>query len=311
MHKIIQSVRKMLKHTTFFGWVVFAALIVIIISLIASTWYSNKRTTKLSEQIITLSDSLSSTTALLEASIADTHSELAEALKDEQQRISSVKDQIGGIQTQFGSITGTVDTLTKLTTTDKELLSKYSKIFFLNENYNPARLIEIPSEYRYYEARTIQIVPEAWPRLQKMIEDAKATGITLYVYSAYRSFDSQETIKDGYKITYGAGTANQFSADQGYSEHQLGTTVDIITTGLNGQLTNAFGDTEAFAWLQTNAHNYGFVLSYPKNNGHYIYEPWHWRFVGVKLTKYLHDNNEQFYDLDQRTIDTYLSSLFD
>src|SRR3990167_1970818 len=113
-----------------------------------------------------------------------------------------------------------------------------------------------------------------------------------------------------YTVVYGAGTANSFSADQGYSEHQIGTTLDFITTRLSGQLTG-FDKTEGYQWLLNNAHNFGFILSYPKNNTYYVYEPWHWRFVGVKLATYLYDNKLNFYDMDQREIDTYLANTFD
>lgn len=277
-------------------------------------WYAyttNTHITTLESQVVALSDSLASTTALLSANIADSHSTLAQALADEQTRINTVRDQLSGVAGQVGTISSDVTTLSKLTTTDKELLAKYSKVFFLSENYEPARLSEIPNQYKYFDDRTMQLIPEVEPRLEQMIEDAKASGVTLYVYSAYRSFKSQEILKGAYTVTYGSGTANQFSADQGYSEHQLGTALDIMTTGLNGELTNAFADTAAFAWLADNAHRYGFILSYPQGNEYYIYEPWHWRFVGVKLATYLHDNNLSFYDLDQRTIDTYLANLFD
>ena len=74
---------------------------------------------------------------------------------------------------------------------------------------------------------------------------------------------------------------------------------------------SGFDTTEAYTWLQKNAYKYGFVLSYPKDNGFYIFEPWHWRFVGQKLAGDLHDDGKFFYDLDQRDIDKYLISLFD
>jgi D-alanyl-D-alanine carboxypeptidase len=146
--------------------------------------------------------------------------------------------------------------------------------------------------------------------LNKLLDDAASSSIKLYVFSGYRSFNEQSALKNDYTVTYGAGTANSFSADQGYSEHQLGTALDFITTGLGGQL-DGFDGTAAYQWLINNAYRYGFVLSYPKNNPYYIYEPWHWRFVGVKLATTLHGLNENFYDMDQRTIDGYLVNLFD
>jgi D-alanyl-D-alanine carboxypeptidase len=176
--------------------------------------------------------------------------------------------------------------------------------------YTPSHLSVIPTDFTYSANRQEQFLSEATPHLISLLSFAKASGITLYVKSGYRSFAEQRSLKSAYSVTYGAGTANTFSADQGYSEHQLGTTVDFITVGLNGQLAG-FDKTPAFLWLQDNAHKYGFVLSYPKGNKYYMYEPWHWRFVGVKLATYLHDNKLNFYDLDQREIDKYLANIFD
>ncbi|PJC82708.1 hypothetical protein CO006_02150, partial [Candidatus Roizmanbacteria bacterium CG_4_8_14_3_um_filter_35_14] len=60
-----------------------------------------------------------------------------------------------------------------------------------------------------------------------------------------------------------------------------------------------------------NAYKYGFILSYPKQNTYYQFEPWHWRFVGMTLATKLHDTNQYFYNLAQREIDLYLISIFD
>src|SRR5690606_38397067 len=98
---------------------------------------------------------------------------------------------------------------------------------------------------------------------------------------------------------------------QGYSEHQLGTTIDFTTEGLGGGLVTSFENTPAFAWLADNAHKFGFTLSYPKGNAYYMYEPWHWRFVGEDLAEDLHEDDAYFYDWDQRKIDTYLIKIFD
>ena len=52
-------------------------------------------------------------------------------------------------------------------------------------------------------------------------------------------------------------------------------------------------------------------MSYPKGNSYYVYEPWHWRFVGKELADDLYDENKKFYELDQREIDEYLLKIFD
>src|SRR3989344_4961416 len=108
--------------------------------------------------------------------------------------------------------------------TEKELLKKYSKVYFLNEHYIPEKLSEIPKGLLYEEGRIQHIHQSVLPFLEEMIKAAEAENISLEIISAYRSFGEQSSLKTSYKVVYGAGTANQFSADQGFSEHQLGTT---------------------------------------------------------------------------------------
>jgi D-alanyl-D-alanine carboxypeptidase len=212
-------------------------------------------------------------------------------------------------ESQIKEISGTVNTLQKLSQTDEELLSKYSKVYFLNENFIPQLLTRINAQYLLDNTATKQIHASVDPFLSAMMEAASKDGIDLKIVSAYRSFEDQAAVKTGYKVLYGSG-ANQFSADQGYSEHQLGTTLDFTTTKLRSLVTS-FDKTDAYAWLSAHAYTYGFVLSYPKENVYYQYEPWHWRFVGVQLAKRLHDENKYFYDLAQRDINEYLITIFD
>ena len=282
--------------------------------------YEFTKISALTKNVGSLSTELASTTARLSQNagelsknITDLHTETAgisNTLSNAEQNIDAVKMQVGGVEQTVGSISGTVGNLQKLSQIDPVLLKKYSKVYFLNENYTPAHLTAIPIDYIYSTTRSEQFLTESWPFLKNLFDTAKANGVTLYVKSAYRSFAEQKSLKTLYSVVYGAGTANSFSADQGYSEHQLGTTLDIITPGLGGQL-EGFDKTQAYLWLVGNAYRFGFELSYPKGNSYYVYEPWHFRFVGVKLATYLHDSNLNFYDVDQREIDTYLASTFD
>lgn len=224
--------------------------------------------------------------------------------------LRSEENRNEAFQNQIEEIAGTVGVLDKLSKTDKELLQKYSKVYFLNEHYVPESLIDIPLAHLYHEDRPQKIHEKVLPYMEDMIEDADSEGVKLYITSAYRSFGTQAVLKSGYTVTYGAGTANQFSADQGYSEHQLGTTVDFTTVGINGGL-EGFDGTPAYQWLLNNAHRYGFVLSYPENNSYYEFEPWHWRFVGTELAQDLRKKRINFYDLPQREIDQYLVNIFD
>lgn len=228
---------------------------------------------------------------------------LYDALRDEQERLEELGEE-------FEDVTEVVEKLEKLNDIDEELLQKYSKVSFLNEHYEPENLVSIDRDYLYDESRPQQIRREVRGYLEDMIEDAEDDDVELFVVSAYRSFGTQTALKDNYVVIYGAGTANQFSAEQGFSEHQLGTTVDFTTVGLNGGL-DGFENTSAYEWLLDNAHKYGFVLSYPEGNSYYLFEPWHWRFVGKALARHIHRRDIHFYDMDQRDIDEYRPDIFD
>jgi D-alanyl-D-alanine carboxypeptidase len=256
----------------------------------------------------------SSSVALDEASstIASLTSELT-ALKEIygilNEDYSSELDRNNAFEKQIKKISKTVGVLDKLSKTDEELLQKYSKVYFLNEHYVPESLGSIDNEWKYSESKDLKLHSKVLPYFNEMVEDAKKDGVELWVVSAYRSFGDQAALKGQYLTTYGSG-ANTFSADQGFSEHQLGTTLDLTTRGLSGGL-DGFENTPAYAWLKDHAHKYGFVMSYPPNNAYYVFEPWHWRFVGEDLADDFHDEGAYFYDWEQRKIDAYLVKIFD
>jgi D-alanyl-D-alanine carboxypeptidase len=239
------------------------------------------------------------TIALLE----DENNALNQKLEEEAERNDEFEDEVKSMRKAVG-------TLKKLAETDEELLQKYSKVYFLNEHYLPKEVEDIPAKYLWTDTEPQQFHSEAWPFLEDLLEDAADDGIDLRVTSALRTFAEQTNLKQQYKVVYGAGTANQFSADQGYSEHQLGTALDFGEMN-TGKSFDGFENTAAYAWLLKNAHKYGFTLSYPQGNTYYVFEPWHWRFVGRDLAEDLRDDNKNFYDVDQRDIDAYLVKLFD
>ena len=239
----------------------------------------------------------------LENKINGTESNLNNALSQTEQKNSDLTNQ-------FSRINNTVQVLKKLSATDPELLKKYSKVYFLNEHYVPVSISTIEADYRSDKSVNYQIESDVLPHLKQMVDASNVDGLGLRALSAYRSFATQAVLKSSYKVTYGAGTANKFSADQGYSEHQLGTAIDFTTVKTKGAL-DGFDKTPEFKWLGDNAYKYGFVISYPAGNAYYKYEPWHWRFVGITLATELHNDNMYFYDMDQRIIDTYLAEIFD
>jgi D-alanyl-D-alanine carboxypeptidase len=269
------------------------------------TWrlYTQAQTTQaqMAEQVRELEEAVSNYQAGL-AHEQQLNAELSQALAEE-------KDRVNNIQEQVAEITGTVGQLEKLRSLDPELLKKYSKVYFLNENYQPPKLAEIEEQYTFPDEKEYLIHEGVERYLERMLRQAESDNMPMQVISAFRSFGTQAAVKNGYQVTYGSG-ANQFSADQGYSEHQLGTTVDLTTPAL-GINFQQFDQSLAYEWMLNNAHKYGFVLSYPEGNAFYQFEPWHWRFVGKGLATKLHEEDKNFYDLDQRIIDSFLIAIFD
>ena len=261
-----------------------------------------RRVAEFEKEVASLQALVASTTAAL-ASAREENSKLAPTLQTEQGKNSL-------FETQIKEISGTVGSLKKLSETDPELLKKYSKVYFLSENYAPAQVSSIDSQYLYDKSKPQLIHSQVLSYLSGLLETAKHGGVNLRIVSGYRTFYEQISVKTGYEVIFGAGTANQFSAEQGYSEHQLGTAVDFTDSEIKG-LSSSFEKSAAYRWLTDNAYRFGFTLSYPKNNSYYIFEPWHWRFVGVSLATALHNKSEYFYNWTQIEIDKYLISIFD
>jgi len=268
--------------------------------------------TALETELTKTRNDFASTTEKLNADIESfrdlliaTQSERVNAEQDAQKR----QEIIDSMNSQINSMSETLGLYQKFITTDRELLAKYSKVYFLNENYTPKQSIIIPTSYTLEPEKEKYISADVWPFLQKMLDDSKTANVDLEIISAFRSYDTQSTLKTAYTVVYGSGS-NTFSADQGYSEHQLGTTIDFTTSKL-GLKYSTFEKTPEYTWLTENAYKYGFILSYPKSNAYYIFEPWHWRFVGKALALRLHNENRNFVDMPQRDINEYLISIFD
>lgn len=149
---------------------------------------------------------------------------------------------------------------------------------------------------------TFKLEEKAAEAYLAMKEAAKQDGISLLVASAYRPQAKQEElyknkvkefINQGYPEEEAAVVAATIVARPGTSEHNTGLAVDIVTPDFQ-RLIEAFAETPAAKWLAANAHRFGFVLRYPKDKTDItgiIYEPWHFRYVGLEHAKYMYENN--------------------
>lgn len=136
---------------------------------------------------------------------------------------------------------------------------------------------------------------EARAAFEKMAGDAKSAGFELVAFSTYRSYEYQETLYNRYVERDGKENADRYSARPGYSEHQTGLAFDVGEKGNEDLwLTEEFGETPAGKWLVENADKYGFILRYPKGKEAitgYMYESWHFRYVGVDLAQKVKKSN--------------------
>lgn len=139
------------------------------------------------------------------------------------------------------------------------------------------------------------IVPEAQMALNTMIAAAQVNGFEITAFSAFRSYDYQKQLYTNYVQKDGQKAADRYSARPGYSEHQTGLAFDIGEVGRKDLwLTEEFGESSAGKWLYEHAHEYGFILRYPKGKEAitgYMYESWHFRYVGIELAKEIHNKN--------------------
>jgi zinc D-Ala-D-Ala carboxypeptidase len=127
--------------------------------------------------------------------------------------------------------------------------------------------------------REQKLAPNAATVWFEMKSAAENDGIILLVVSAFRSVTYQKQIVQR-KLAAGQKLEQilRVSAAPGYSEHHTGRAIDITTHNCK-PLTEEFEQTPAFDWLKRRANDFGFAMSYPRNNQlGVIYEPWHWTF---------------------------------
>ena len=139
------------------------------IILVAAVAFGGYRYYILTKELQTTKSDLASTTA----SFTTAAQQQSDALTNEQSKNAQLEAQLSELNNSFGtqinSLSTTVGTLSKLASTDPELLEKYSKVFFLSENYVPAKLANIDPSY-VYGTKTLQFQSDALPFLTAMIQ---------------------------------------------------------------------------------------------------------------------------------------------
>ena len=126
-----------------------------------------------------------------------------------------------------------------------------------------------------------------------MKADLEAEGVHVDLDSARRSVAEQQQIVDDFTKKYGEDYVKQYVAVPGYSEHHTGLAMDITASGRDTARLPA--NAPVMDWLNENAWQYGFIQRYPENKTDetgYIYEQWHYRYVGKELAEVLYNNGD-------------------
>ena len=158
--------------------------------------------------------------------------------------------------------------------------------YILPDGYMPVLEPAVEGDYE-----DIKLDYRVAPYYNEMYQAALEDGVELVPISGYRSVERQtrnfenkiqKYINDGYSKTEATQMAATIILPPGTSEHNAGLAMDICS------LYESFEKTEEFEWLSENAADYGFIMRYPEDKQDItkiIYEPWHWRYVGVEAAQ--------------------------
>lgn len=175
------------------------------------------------------------------------------------------------------------------------LLVLVNQNYQLNEDYAPTDfvLVNVPLT-QYSQVNTNYLRRDAADATEMLFEKALEAGHELTLRTGYISYDVQKNLYNQDVFEMGLEYADKFNSRPGHSEHQTGLAIDITTPSINDELSLEFAKTEEGKWVLAHAHEYGFIIRYPENKElevGYFYEPYHLRYVGVKVATEIYEKN--------------------
>ncbi len=201
-----------------------------------------------------------------------------------------------------------------------------NKHYLLSKDFKPAPLVTVKQRKTAKDGSNtnngllkatgskMQLQETCYEALVAMSEGARADGYYLYLKSAYRSYQTQNTMYYN-RLKKNHGKDDGWVAIPGSSDHQTGLGCDVVPKKWRDKAMNGkMGAEPECVWMAEHCHEYGFILRYPADKEDVTeinYEPWHMRYVGIPAATYIMENGlclEEFTAQLQEAIQAYLDA---
>jgi len=176
------------------------------------------------------------------------------------------------------------------------LVNKHNK---LSDDFVASDLVKVPAKYA--KSDDMKLNETVLNQFIKMFNQAESENKDLVINSAYRAHSDQEELYNTYLGLYGEDYVKKYVATPGFSEHETGLCFDI-----GSKNSSLFIKSSEYEWMQQNAYKYGFILRFPEwgeTLTQFKSEAWHYRYVGVEIATYLHENIMTYEEYYARFID--------
>lgn len=180
-----------------------------------------------------------------------------------------------------------------------DLLMLVNKYNYVSNDFKPDNLVKVSK----FAVNNMYLNKTCMEAFLSLASNALKDGYNIRAISTYRTYDYQNNLYSNYAKKDGIDKADTYSARPGFSEHHTGLAIDVDNIKTN---FNNFENTDEFKWMQENAYKYGFILRYPSDKVDitgYMYEPWHYRYVGVEFAKIIKENNLTFEEYYYKYLD--------
>ena len=175
----------------------------------------------------------------------------------------------------------------------EQYITLANRSHLLDSGYVPSDLIKTTVR-RASGVGQMELRKAANDALNEMFEAASDAGYTLYLKSAYRSYQTQKTMYNN--RLQKMGRDDGLVSYPGASDHQTGLGVDVLNyawTQKDG-MNKEFAKTAEAQWMLEHCQEFGFVLRYMSDKEEFTaikFEPWHFRYVGKEVAAYMMENN--------------------